>query len=158
GTFDDFVPVRGQVAPLTTVFLETLEGGQVQQVLVEDGAHVKAGQPLVVLTNSALQLDVISREADVAEQMYKLRNTPLQLEITRLQYDRDFADINYQIVNLKRDLDRKRVLVPKGAYSQQDLDNVSDNYNYQLRRREVTLASQAAEQKMRQQQMAQLQQ
>jgi HlyD family secretion protein len=58
---------------------------------------------------------------------------------------------------LKRDLDRKRILVPKGAYSQADLDAVSDQYNYYVRRRDVTLASQAAETKLRTSQMAQLQ-
>ena len=49
GTFDDFIPVRGRIAPLSTVYLETTEGGRVEKVLVEDGAHVKAGQPLVQL-------------------------------------------------------------------------------------------------------------
>ena len=46
GTFDDFVPVRGQIAPLSTVYLETTEGGRVEKVFVEDGAHVKAGDPI----------------------------------------------------------------------------------------------------------------
>jgi HlyD family secretion protein len=157
GTFDDFVPVRGRIAPLSTVYLETTEGGRVDRRLVEDGAIVKAGQPLVVLSNTALQLDVISREADVAEQMNNMRNTQLQFEVNRLTYSRDLVEINYNIVRLKRDLDRKRVLVPKGAYSQADLDAVEDQYNYYVRRRDVTLASQRAETQLRTQQMAVLQ-
>ncbi len=157
GTFDDFVPVRGQVQPLSTIYLETTEGGRVEKVFVEDGAQVKAGDPLVQLSNTALQLDVISREADVAEQMNNMRNTKLQFELSSLSYNRDLVEINYQIVHLKRDLDRKRILVPKGAYSQADLDAVEDQYNYYVRRRDVTLASQKAETQLRTSQMAQLQ-
>ena len=67
GTFDDFIPVRGKLAPLSTVYLETIEGGRVDRRLVEDGAVVKAGQPLIELSNAAIQLDVISREAEIAE-------------------------------------------------------------------------------------------
>ena len=40
GTFDDFLPVRGRVTPLVTVYLDAVEGGQVEQKLVEDGAQV----------------------------------------------------------------------------------------------------------------------
>ena len=56
GTFDDFIPLRGTVAPLNTVFLDAVEGGRVERKLVEDGALLKVGQPIAVLTNSSLQL------------------------------------------------------------------------------------------------------
>jgi hypothetical protein len=38
GEFDDYIPVRGQVAPLKTVFLDAIEGGRVEAIHVEDGA------------------------------------------------------------------------------------------------------------------------
>ncbi len=65
GTFDDFVPLRARVTPLVTVYLDSVEGGRIDRVLVEDGAAVTPGQPLAVLSNATLQLDVIAREADV---------------------------------------------------------------------------------------------
>ena len=46
GRFDDYIAVRGAVAPFLTAYLTTDQGGTVKQVLVEDGAMVKAGQPL----------------------------------------------------------------------------------------------------------------
>ena len=49
GTFDDFIPLRGTVAPLNTVFLDAVEGGRVERKLVEDGALLKAGQPIAAL-------------------------------------------------------------------------------------------------------------
>ena len=36
GTFDDFIPLRGRVTPLVSVYLDAIEGGRVEKVLVED--------------------------------------------------------------------------------------------------------------------------
>src|SRR5689334_18882031 len=51
GPFEDYIAVRGAVAPFITAYLTTDQGGTVKQVLVEDGAKVKSGQPLIILSN-----------------------------------------------------------------------------------------------------------
>ena len=51
GTFHEYIPVTGNVVPLTTVYLDAVEGGQVTDVFVEEGAVVEAGDPLVRLKN-----------------------------------------------------------------------------------------------------------
>ena len=61
GPFEDYIAVRGAVAPFIIDYLTTDQGGTVKQVLVEDGAAVKSGQPLIVLSNPALQLQVAAR-------------------------------------------------------------------------------------------------
>ena len=38
GTFDDFLPLRARVTPLLTVYLDSVEGGRIEEKLVEDGA------------------------------------------------------------------------------------------------------------------------
>ncbi|MFT7651707.1 MAG: HlyD family secretion protein, partial [Candidatus Azotimanducaceae bacterium] len=68
GEFDDYIPIRGRVTPLKTVYLDMIEGGQVQKRMVEDGAMVNAGDLLVSLNNTSLQLDVSRNEAMVTEQ------------------------------------------------------------------------------------------
>lgn len=54
--FEDFIAVRGTAAPFATHYLTADQGGAVKQVLAEDGATVKAGQPLIILANAPLQL------------------------------------------------------------------------------------------------------
>ena len=56
GVFEDFLPLRARATPLITVYLDAVEGGRVEQMLVEDGAMVAKGQLLAVLSNSDLQL------------------------------------------------------------------------------------------------------
>ena len=46
GVFEDFMPLRARVTPLVTVYLDAVEGGRVDQMLIEDGAQVVKGQLL----------------------------------------------------------------------------------------------------------------
>lgn len=156
GTFEDFIPVRGRIAPLSTVYLETIEGGRVEKVLVEDGATVTAGQPLIELSNATLQLDVISREAQIAEQVNNLQTTELLYEQTQLQYERDLSTADYDIIRLKRDLDRKRALLKTGAVSRATYDTIKDEYDYQVGRRDIIAKARDKEQELRKAQSIQL--
>src|SRR5690606_14239335 len=49
GTFREYIPLTGTIVPRRTVYLDAVDGGQVASVLVEEGAMVAAGQPLVEL-------------------------------------------------------------------------------------------------------------
>ena len=89
GAFVDALSLRGQVVPKTTIYLDTIAGGQVEERLVEQGTYVTKGQPLVRLSNTSLQLDVMSREAQVTEQLNFLRNTQMNMETSRLKLRRD---------------------------------------------------------------------
>jgi len=63
GVFEDFLPLRARVTPLVTVYLDAVEGGQVQKKLVEDGTQVTQGQLLAVLSNAELQLSTLEKQA-----------------------------------------------------------------------------------------------
>ena len=100
GVYEDFIPLRGRLVPRSTVYLDAIEGGRVEEILVEDGALVEAGDPIAVLSNTNLQLEVLGREAAVAEQLNNMRTIELQLEQNRLQHRRALVDIDYQIIRL----------------------------------------------------------
>lgn len=156
GVFEDFIPVRGRATPLRTVFLDAIEGGRVEAVHAEDGATVAAGDLLVTLSNTALQLDVISREAQVTEQINNLNTLALQLEQNRLGHKRNLVEADYQIVRLERLVARRSELVGNGHVSRQDFDSADDELTYWKNRREVTLEAQATDERLQQAQMAQL--
>jgi len=54
GEFEDFIPIRGRVTPLKSVYLDAIEGGRVEALLVEEGTYVTVGQPLLELSNTSL--------------------------------------------------------------------------------------------------------
>ena len=56
GEFNDYIRVSGQVHPMTTIQLSPQEGGIVQQILIEEGSVVRAGDAILVLSNGMRQL------------------------------------------------------------------------------------------------------
>jgi HlyD family secretion protein len=156
GAFEDFIPVRGTVMPLETVYLDAVEGGRVEKVYAEEGSVVEAGQPILELSNSALQLDVISREADVTEQMNNLRNTRLALEQNRLSLKRELVEVDYQIKRLGRLAERRKELLDRRLIARQDYDDAADELEYYENRRKITVESQQQDERMRLAQIASL--
>src|SRR5581483_6046194 len=156
-SFEDFVSVRAMAAPLTTHYLTAAQGGEVQKVLAEDGVSVRAGQPLVILTNAALQLQVASREADAAGQINALENTRLQLEDARFKYEHDLLDIEHQISQLEGDLARDKILLDGNAIAPSIYKQELEEYAYQVKLRDATLASRDTQQAVRARDLAQLQ-
>ena len=158
GSFDDFVPLRARVTPLVTVYLDSVDGGRIDRVLVEDGAQVSPGQPLAVLSNATLQLDVIAREADVSQQLNNLRSQELELQRSRLENRRNLAEIEWQLRKAGRQLDRDSTLAANGWVSGKALKDSQDEARYLAERRTVTAETMATEQRLQASQLAQLQQ
>lgn len=150
------IALRANVIPQKTVFLDVIEGGRVEEKLAEQGQYVVKGQPLVKLSNTALQLDLISREAQVTEQMNFLRNTQMTIETNRLNLKRDVLDIEHQIQTLKRNLSQTEPLVKTGVLAKESLLNIQQDLSYQLQRLELTQQQQQQEENIRQQQLSQL--
>jgi HlyD family secretion protein len=156
GTFEDFIPLRGRLMPRSTVYLDAIEGGRVEQVLVEDGAMVETGDLIAVLSNTNLQLVVLGREAEVTEQLNFMRTLELQLEQNRLSHKKNLVEIDYQIVRLNRSIERQRGLASENLVSQSTIEELEDELNYYRNRREVTLESQATDARLQEQQLLQL--
>ncbi|PCK30305.1 efflux RND transporter periplasmic adaptor subunit [Pseudoalteromonas piscicida] len=156
GAFVDALSLRGQVVPKTTIYLDTIAGGQVEERLVEQGEYVEAGQPLVRLSNTSLQLDVMSREAQVTEQLNFLRNTQMTMATSRLNLRRDLLEIDLQISHLERRYKQSKPLVEKGVLATDRLSEIEDDLRYYKARKELTLERQAQENSIRKVQVEQL--
>jgi HlyD family secretion protein len=135
GLFEDFIPVRATVAPYLTAYLTTDQGGTVRQVLVEDGATVKSGQALIVLSNPALQLQVAAQQ--------------LVFEQTRFQYQRDLLDIEHHISKLQGDLARDKILLDGNAIAPSTYKQEQEEYDYYTRLKAATVKSRDVEQNVR---------
>ncbi len=155
GVYEDFIPLRAAVEPERTVYLDAIEGGRVDAIHVEEGAFVEEGQPLIDLSNTSLQLDVIAREAEVSEQLNNLRNTQLAIEQNRLKLKSDLIEIDYEIKRLSRLVARYEELQGNQFISKNEYEDSVDELQYNKNRREVTRESQEQDERIR---LAQIQQ
>jgi HlyD family secretion protein len=123
-TFREYIPVTGNVVPRTTVYLDAIGGGQIMAVHVEEGAFVTAGQPLVTLKNTNLELQVIGAEAQLTEQLNYLSTTQQNFEQSRLRNLRELIEIDYQIDRLARELARRQPLLATGGATKGQIDDL----------------------------------
>lgn len=154
GVFEDFIPIRGRVTPAKTVYLDAIEGGRVEKILVEDGASLTAGNLIVELSNASLQLSVLGNETRVAEQLNNMRSIELNLEQNRLQHKRNIVDIKHQIKLLTRQVERSQSLIATGAITQSKMEDTEDTLTWYQDRLALTIESQQSDARMQGEQLA----
>ncbi len=132
--FADYLPVRATVAPGVTTLVGVLSGGQVERLLVQDGAMVTAGQPLATLANPTLQLEVLTREAQIASQLGGVAGESLGIERNRLDRSAQIAQANYDLIKARRELGIRQQLHDRGFVSDAGVRSFAEETAYQEKR------------------------
>src|SRR6478672_2624826 len=156
GRFDDFLPLRARVEPSVTVFLDAVEGGRVEQVLVEDGTVVQPGQMLAVLSNPELQLNVLARQTEVTQQINNMRSQELALNQNRLANERARIEADLATDTARRQYEMQRPLAERGFVAGRTVADSRDTYEANRRRSEVVRTQQATDERLQTSQLAQL--
>ncbi len=156
GQFNDYIPVRGNVEPIKSVYLDAIEGGRVEQIFVEEGEQVVAGQKILELSNTTLQLDVISREAQISEQLNNLHNTRLAIDQNRLSLKRDLIEIDYKLQQLSRKVKQNKSLLKRKLISIDQMTASVEEFEYLTKSRALTIEQQQQDEKLRAAQIKQL--
>src|SRR5687768_7876672 len=156
GRFDDFLPLRARVTPLVTVYLDAVEGGRVEQVLVEDGAMVEKGQLLAVLSNSDLQLNLLARQTEVSREVNSMRSQELALAQTQMQDERAVIEAELAADKAKRQYEMQKPLADKGFVAGKVFRDSRDEYLSSQKRADVLRRAQAVNRRLQTSQLAQL--
>jgi HlyD family secretion protein len=156
GTFEDFLPVRARVTPLLTVYLDAVEGGQVQKKLVEDGAQVTQGQLLAVLSNAELQLSTLEKQAEVEQQLNNMRSQELALVNTHNSNLRDLNQAETDLAKARRQYDLQKALAEKGFVAMKTFNDTKDDLAYQTDRLRILKQSISQNEALQRSQLQQL--
>ncbi|MBR0551199.1 efflux RND transporter periplasmic adaptor subunit [Sphingomonadaceae bacterium LXI357] len=132
--FADYLPVRATVEPRLTTLVGISISGQVERLLVQDGAMVIAGQPLATLSNPSLRRDVLAQEAQIAGQLSSISNETLAIERSRMDRTAQIELANYDLLRAQRELGIRQQLHDKGILADAALKNYTDEVAYQKQR------------------------
>ena len=157
GVYHDIIPLSGEVVPHDTIDLDATEGGRVQRILVQAGDQVTAGQPLVELANTELELDVLDREGRLVESITQAQSYQTQLEQNRVSNQKALAQIDYDIIRLQRAMERREALLATHVISVESVDQLHDELDHDLLQRPMQQDSNARQEALRQKQLPQLQ-
>jgi len=141
GIFHDLIPLRATVVPRETVYIDAVDGGRVDRVLVEAGDVVGEGQALLELSNTNLVLQVIQQESQLNQAISQLQQNEIALEQNQLANDRELASIDYNLVRLGRAAQRRVSLASQGSVSNEERDVATDELSYYQRLRPIQAES-----------------
>jgi HlyD family secretion protein len=142
GEFQEYVPFTGTVIPISTHYLDAVEGGRVDTVYLEAGSFVEKGDRILELVNTNLLMDVMYREAEIFQQSNNLRNTRLSMEEQSLAMRRELLELDHAIRMQRRIVESNTSLAEKSLISSREFEESKDELEYLVRKRKLTRETQ----------------
>ena len=128
GDFKEYVRISGRVIPIEIVYISPEEGGIVIEKVAEEGAMVKKGDVIVRLSNSALDLQILNAEAELAEKQNLLRNTQVTMQQDRLSNMTEQAQLDMDIKRKRRTYEQNSRLHHENLISQEEYLQSKEDY------------------------------
>ena len=138
-TFQENIAVSGHVLPLTTVYLDAVEGGRVEEIYVLEGTTVDKDQPLLRLSNDNLELSLINADAQRIEQINRLEDIRFRMKQRALDLRQQLANMDYHIQRLESTYERSRAMYDKQLISREEYEKVQFELDYYRRNKELTV-------------------
>jgi HlyD family secretion protein len=156
GEFQEYVPFTGTVIPISTHYLDAVEGGRVDTVYLEAGTFVKKGDCILELVNTNLLMDVMYREAEIFQQSNNLRNTRLSMQKQSLEVQRELLELEHAIRMQRRIVESNTSLAEKNLISSREFEESKDELDYLVRKLKLTRETQRQDSTFRSNQIRQL--
>ncbi len=158
GVFQENIPVNGIVLPQTSIYLDAIEGGRVEEKYVDDGAMMTKGQPILRLSNTDLELSLVNQETQVYNlitQMQIAKNAAQQNTTTNLN---QMTDVENQLKEAERIYNLNKKLYDQKAIGLQEYKQSENNYNYQVEKKKLADRTLKQDENNNNQQLAQARQ
>ncbi|MCL6295916.1 efflux RND transporter periplasmic adaptor subunit [Jejuia spongiicola] len=137
GNFQDMILIDGDVEPINLVLVNTLEGGTVEEIFIEDGISVEKGTPLLRLSNPAVTLGYMNQETAIVEQINNLRNLKLSLEKDQRDLTESLIDSENSLADIERSYKVDSVLYTKDIVAKNDFIDRKESYKYLKNKRDL---------------------
>ena len=140
GEFNDYIRISGQVHPMTTIQISPREAGIVEEIVIEEGTKVKAGDVIIRLSNDDLDLEILNSEANLAEKENTLRNTMIQMEQEKMQLSLSTLELQTEVQRKGRALESQKRLYDDGLIGKEEYLRSEEDYILFCKKLEVTIA------------------
>jgi len=137
GKFDDYITINGNVAPITTIFMDAYEGGRVEEKLIEEGTMVKKGDIILKLENINLYEQIMTSESNLALKQNDLRSTKISFDARQVEGRRSLATASTDLQRLKRNFEQNDALYKDELISKEVYLTSKENYELSKKQHEI---------------------
>ncbi len=139
GPYQDYIRIIGVVEPISTIYMDAIEGGIVEEILIEEGSMVNKGDIILKLSNTALNLDILNSEASLAEKSNFLRETQINMEQQKLILQRDLINQEYDLIQKKRLYQQNKELFEDELIAREDYIQSREAFEMALELKDLTI-------------------
>lgn len=154
--FEDFVVFQAKVEPLNVMLVNVTEGGSVKEIFTENGATVTKGQSLARLYNPNTELNYLTQETAIIEQINNLNTGKLNIRNQELNLTKDLVLIEHDYNDAKRLYDMNAKLFAKDVISKNDWNTFKESLRFQEERKKTIQQSIQKEKQTNQMQISQI--
>ncbi|WP_418603427.1 efflux RND transporter periplasmic adaptor subunit [Hwangdonia sp.] len=141
GDFQDMILIDADVEPINLVLVNTLEGGTVEEIFIEDGIAVDKGTPLLRLSNPSVTLGYMNQETAIVEQINNLRNLKLSLEKDQRVLTESLIDSENNLADIERNYKVDSILYQKDIVAKNDFIDRKESYKYLKNKRNLVASN-----------------
>jgi len=131
GIFNDFITITGKIEPISTVYLDAIEGGRVTTKYIEEGEMVRKGDIILKLENRQLLQTILTSEAALAEKENYLRNTQIGFEAATMQSQKLLLENKMRLKRSKRAFIRSKKMFAEEFISKEEYLQAEEEYIFE---------------------------
>ncbi len=126
--FKDYIAQIGTVEPIRTIYLDAIEGGRVEEILIEEGNMVKKGDVILRLSNINLILEISNNEAAVSRSINEFENRKINLELNRINRQQTLIETERLLKMQERQYEYNKEMLKDEHVSQEVFDQSFEQY------------------------------
>ncbi len=126
--FQDYIAVIGTVEPIKTIYLDAIEGGRVEEILIDEGNMLKKGDVIMRLSNVNLILDISNNEAQVARAINELRTARLLMVQQQMNSESQIIETERLLKLQERAYNNNKVLYKEEHISKEEFEQSMEQY------------------------------
>jgi HlyD family secretion protein len=139
--FKDYIAVIGTVEPITTVYLDAIEGGRVEEIVIDEGNMVKKGDVILRMSNTTLLLDISNNESNVSRSINEFENTKINLEIQTITRKQTLINTEMNLKRQKRQYEYNKKMFEDNHISKEEFNQSREQYEASVEQYELIKAA-----------------
>jgi HlyD family secretion protein len=142
--FQDYIAVIGTVEPIQTIYIDAIESGRVEEILLEEGSKLKKGDIILRMSNNNLILEISNVEAQIVQAVNQQRNAQLMMVQQQLNSETQLIETERLLAQHERSYRNNIKLFEEQHISREEFDQSKEMYEATTRR--LTLLKQIQQQ------------
>jgi len=137
GPFQETIPQNGTVQPMKSIYLDATEGGRVEAKYVEEGVILKKGDPIVRLSNKALELSLVTQQTNVYDLLTQIQISRIAAEQNTSSKLNNLTDVESAFTDAERIYLLDKRLYEQKVIGSQEFKKAEHDYFYYQKKKKI---------------------